>query len=194
MSQDDLGGVDVPGVLQKLLHQFAAAFADTHVAQGAVAGVGVGAQDHVAAGREGFAGILMDNRLVRRDIDTAVLLCGGEAEHVVVLIDGAAHRAQGVVAVGHGIRNREFLETAGARRLDDAHIRDVVGNHRIKTDTHFLALGAVDVVGTEDSVGDGVFAGLVRRRQACRVGNDRLPVQEIHTVRNQFYHNDFWFK
>ncbi len=189
--ENDLGSVDVPGVLEELLHQLATAFADTHVAQGAVTGVGVGTQDHVAAGREGLTGILVDNRLVRRNIDTAVLLRGGEAEHVVVLVDGTAHRAQGVVAVGHGIRNREFLETAGARRLDDTHIRDVVGDHRIETDTHFLALGAIDVMGTEDSVGDGVFAGLVRRRQACRVGNDRLPVQEVHTVRNQFYHNDF---
>ena len=192
--EDDLGGVDVPGVAEELLHELAAAFAHAHVTQRAVARVGVGAQDHVAAGGEGLAGILVDNGLIGRNIDTAVLLRGGEAEHVVVLVDGTAHRAQGVVAVGHRVRERELVETAGARRLDNAHVGDVVGNHRIETDAHFLALAAVDVMGTENSVGDGVFAGLVRSRLASRVGNDRLSVQEIHTVRNQFYHNSVGFK
>ena len=192
--EDDLGGVDVPGVAEELLHELAAAFAHAHVTQRAVARVGVGAQDHVAAGGEGLAGILVDNGLIGRNIDTAVLLRGGEAEHVVVLIDGTAHRAQGVVAVGHRVRERELVETAGARRLDNAHVGDVVGNHRIETDAHFLALAAVDVVGTENSVGDRVFAGLVRGRLSGGIGDDRLAVQEIHTMRNQFYHNCVGFK
>ena len=192
--QHHLGRVDVPGVPEQLLHQLAAAFTHAHVTQRAIARVGVGAEDHIAAGGEGLAGILMDNSLVGRHIDTAIFLRGGKAEHVVVLVDRTADGAQGIVAVGHCVRQRELLEAAGAGRLDDAHVSDVMGDHRIKTDAHFLALAAVDVMGAENSIGDRVFTGLVRRRQSCRVGDDRLSVQEIHTMRNQFYHSLLEFK
>ena len=155
--QHHLGRVDVPGVPEQLLHQLAAAFAHAHVAQRAVARVGIGTEDHVAAGGEGLTGILMDNSLVGRHIDTAIFLRGGKAEHVVVLVDRTADGAQGIVAVGHGVRQRELLEAAGARCLDDADVRDVVRHHRVEPDTHFLALAAIDVMGAENSIGDRVF-------------------------------------
>ena len=52
----------------------------------------------------------MDDCLMRRYVDAAVLFGTGKAEHVVILIDGSADRAQGVVAVGEHIRHRELLK------------------------------------------------------------------------------------
>ena len=36
----------------------------------------------------------MDDSLVGRNVDTAILLGSREAEHVVVLVDGSAHSAE----------------------------------------------------------------------------------------------------
>ena len=48
--EDDLGGIDVPGIAEQLLYELAAAFAHAHASEGAVTGVAVGAENHVAAG------------------------------------------------------------------------------------------------------------------------------------------------
>ena len=149
--------------------------------------MGVGTQDHIAAGGEGLTGILMDNRLVGRHIDAAVLLGRREAEHVVVLVDGTAHCAEGVVAVGHRVGQRESFQSAGASRLDDAHIGNVVGHHRIEADTKFFPFRPVHVVGAEDAIGNRVFPGLIGRK-VCGIG-EGLAVQQVNTILNQFYHN-----
>ena len=65
---------DVVGVTQQLLGQLAAALTHGHGAQGAVAGVRVGAQDHLAATGEVLTHKGMDDGDVRRDEDAAVLL------------------------------------------------------------------------------------------------------------------------
>ena len=132
--QHYLGGIDVPGVFEELLHQLTTTFADTHVTQGAVTRVGVRAQDHVAAGSEGLTGILVNNGLVGRHIDTAIFLGSAEAKHVVVLIDSTAHCAKRIVTVSHSIRQRELLQSAGAGRLDNTHIRDVMRHHGVEAD------------------------------------------------------------
>ncbi len=53
--------------------------------------MGVRAKDHIAAGCEGLTCILVDNRLVGRHINAAVLLGCTESEHMVVFIDGTAY-------------------------------------------------------------------------------------------------------
>ena len=147
----------------------------------------VGAKDHVAAAGEGLAGILVDNCLVCRHIDTSVLLSGGKTEDVVILIDGTAYSAERVVTVGHCVRERELVQSAGACCLDDTYVGNVVGNHGIEADAHFLALAAVHVVSAEDAVGNGVFTGLVGG-EVCLFGYV-LAVKKVNTVGNQFYHN-----
>ena len=71
---------------------------------------------------------------------------GGKAEHMVVLVDGAANGAKAVVAIGHGIGQGEAFHAAGPGALDDAHIGDIVGDQLIEPDPQ---LGGVrrDVVG-----------------------------------------------
>ena len=79
-------------------------------------------------------------------VDAAVFFRGGQAEHMVVLVDGAANGAKAVVAIGHGIGQGEAFHAAGPGALDDAHIGDIVGDQLIEPDPQ---LGGVrrDVVG-----------------------------------------------
>ena len=150
--------------------------------------MGIGAQNHVAAGRQGFACILVDNRLVGRNIDPAILLGGGKAEHMVVLVDGTAHGAQGIVAIGHGIRKRELLQAAGAGRLDNAHIGNVMGHHGIEADAHRCLVGAGhDVMCTQNLVSNGVLTGLVLVQTGLR--SDGLAIEKINSIRMKCNHD-----
>src|SRR5699024_2060319 len=111
--------------------QLAAALAHRHGAQCAVAGVGVGPQDHAAAAGHHLAVVAVDDGHVGRHIDAAVLVRRRQGELVVVLVDGAAHRAQRVVAVGQHVGHGELVHAGGAGGLDDAHVGDVVAGHRV---------------------------------------------------------------
>ena len=161
---DDLGIGDVVGLLQQLPGQLGTALADGHGAVGAVAGVGVGAQDHLAGGGVPLSHVGVDDALVGGDELTAVLLGGGQTEDVVVLIDGAAHGAQGVVAVGEHIGERELLHTGGPGSLDDANIGDVMGGHGVKLDGEAVH-GAAGVVGLQNGIGHGALLGFLRTGQ-----------------------------
>ena len=71
---DDAGHVDVVGLTEKLLDQLAAALSHRHRPECPVAGMGVRAQDHRPALGKHLACELVDDGLMRRDIDAAVLL------------------------------------------------------------------------------------------------------------------------
>ena len=139
---------------QQLLCQLAAALANGHGAQSAIAGVGVGAQDHFAAARKLFAHVLMDDCKVRGHKDAAVLFSSGQSKAVVILVDRAAHSAQAVVAVGKHIRNGEFLQTGCAGRLDNANKGDVMAGHGVKLDLQVIGIAA-GVMGLQNAVGHG---------------------------------------
>ena len=111
IDRDNTGIGDIIGVLEKLLAELAAALSDGHSAQSAIARMRIRAQDHLSAACHGFPHVLVDNGDVGRHIDPAVLFGGGQAKHVVILIDRAADRAQRVVAVGQNIREGEFLHS-----------------------------------------------------------------------------------
>ena len=72
------------------------------------------------------------------NVDSAVLLGSGETEHVVVLVDGAAHRAQGVVAVSQNIGDRKLLHSGCLGGLHNAHKGDVVAGHGVEFDLKIL--------------------------------------------------------
>ena len=134
-----------------------------------------------------LAHVLVDNRHVRRHIDAAVLLRRRETEHVVVLVDGAAHRRQAVVAVGQHIGKWKSLHAGGLGRLDDAHKGDVMGCHRIKTQAQMLHVFRA-VMGLQNGPGDGTFFcfRLVRIPPAagtellCLLLRDDLSVYQVH--------------
>ena len=134
IDSDHAGISHVIGVAKELLSELAAALADGHRTQRAVAGVGVGTEDHPAAAGHRLAHILMYDGDVRGHIDAAVLLRRRKAEHVVILVDGAADRAQGIVTVGQHIGERELLHPGCSRRLDDADKGNIVGRHGVEPD------------------------------------------------------------
>ena len=144
--QHHLRGGDIIGIGEQLFHQLRAALAHAHGAKGAVTGMAVRAQDHAAATAHGLPGVAVDDALVGGHVDAAVFFRGGQAEHMVVLVDGAANGAKAVVAIGHGIGQGEAFHAAGPGALDDAHIGDIVGDQLIEPDPQ---LGGVrrDVVG-----------------------------------------------
>ena len=72
MNRDDARISHVIGVVKQLLNQLAAAFADRHRPQRAVAGMTVGTEDHLAAAGHHFAHILVDNRQMRGNVGAAI--------------------------------------------------------------------------------------------------------------------------
>ena len=78
---------------------------------------------------------------------------------MVILVDGPAHGAQGIVAVGHGVGNGELFQAAGFCSLDDTHKRDVVGDKRVEPDSQFPGIRSL-VVGAENGIGDCLFPRL----------------------------------
>ena len=191
---DDAGIGNVVGVAQQLLCQLAAALAHGHGAQGAIAGVRVGTQDHLSAAGEVLTHKGVDDGDVRRDEDAAVLLGRGEAKDVVVLVDGAAHGAQRVMAVGEHVRQRELLHARGARRLDDADKGDVVARHGVEANLERLGV-AGRIVCLEDRIRDGAALGILGRLRNTALGSlgrrhnlaaaaqvDAVLVQLDHTV------------
>ena len=175
----------VVGAADQLLGQLAAALANGHRAQRTVAGVGVRAEDHPAAAGHHFPVIAVDDRHVRRDIDAAVLVRGGQGKLVVVLIDSAAHGAEAVVAVRHDIGQRKFLHAGGAGRLDDADIGNVVAGHRVEFHAQILH-GIACVMGFQDAVGDGALAGFISR-DPCWGSGLRHVMDKINAGIVQFH-------
>ena len=174
---------DVVGVFQQLLDDLGAALSHAHGAQRAVTGVAVGAQDHTAAAAHHLTGVLMDHRLIGGHIVPSVLHGGGQAEYMVVLIDGAAHGAQAVVAVGQHIGHGKFFHAAGLGGLDDPHIGDVVGDQTVEGQVQQAIVRRL-VVAAEDLIGHGLFPPL-RRSRPCR---DRCAVLQHDTAAVQLDH------
>ena len=191
---NDAGIGDVVGVAQQLLCQLATALAHGHSAQGAIAGVRVGAQDHLAAAGEVLTHKGVNDGDMRRDENAAVLLGSREAKDVVVLVDGAAHGTQRVMAVGKHVRQRELLHARGTRRLDDADKGDVVARHGVEANLERLGI-AGRIVCLENRIRDGAALGILgclrntalgslgrRHNLAAAAQVDTVLVQLDHTV------------
>ena len=116
----------------------------------------VRSQNHLSAARQHFSGKLMDHRLMRGDIDSAVALRAGQAEHVIVLVDRAAHSARTVVAVGQHIGNRKFLQSAGPCRLNDPHKCNVMGSQLVKLNFQLFHISG-RVVSRKNPISHGIL-------------------------------------
>ena len=191
---NDAGIGDVVGIAQQLLGQLAAALTHGHGAQGTVAGVRVGTQDHLAAAGKIFAHKGVDDRDVRGHEDAAVLFSRRETEDMVILVDGAAHGAQRVMTVGEHVGQRELLHARGARRLDDADKGDVMARHGIEANLERLGISG-RIVCLEDRIRDGAALGVLGRLRNAALGSlgrrhdlaaaaqvDAVLVQLDHTV------------
>ena len=76
----------------------------------------------------------MNDRHVRGHVDSPVFFHGGKPEDVIVFVDGAAHRAERIVAVGERIGQGELFQPARLRGLNDSDVSDVVRNELVKGD------------------------------------------------------------
>ena len=188
VNHNNFGSSNVIGVLEQLLYQLAAAFTNAHAAVGAVTGVGVRTQNHLAAASQTLTSVLMDNSLVSGNVDTAVLACCGQTESVVVLIDCAANCAKAVVAVGHCVGDGELLQTGSLSGLDDTNKSDIVRNQSVELDSHLLGICAL-VVSAKNRISDGLFSCSVSCFHALSfVGPNDLVVYQIGTFFDDFYH------
>ena len=95
---------DIVRFIENLLYKFGAAFADRHGAQRPVARVRIAAQNHAADFRFDLPHILMDDGQMRRNKIGSIFFRGGKAEHMIVLVDRTADRAERIMAVGKRIR------------------------------------------------------------------------------------------
>ena len=118
--------------VQKLFHQLRTAFSHCHGSQGAVACVGIGSEDHFSAPAHHLSGVLVNDRLMGRHIGPAVALGAGKAEHVVILVNRSADRAEGIMAVCQHIGYGEFFQAGCPGGLDDADKRDIMRNHLVE--------------------------------------------------------------
>ena len=175
---NDPGIAHIVGAAHELLGQLATALTDGHRAEGAVAGVGVRAQDHPPAAGHHLAVVAVDDGHVRRNIDAAVLVGSGQGKLVVVLVDGAADSAEAVVAVRHDVGQRELRHAGRAGRLDDADIGDVVAGHRVELHAQVLH-GVTGIMGLQNAIGDGAFFG-VCLGDARRGGSLRHAVYKVY--------------
>ena len=123
----------VIGASHQLFGQLSAAFSYRQGTQSPVAGMGIGTQDHAAAACHQFPVDGMDDGHIGGYINAAVFMGCRKSEFVVILIDGAADGAQGVVAVGQDIGHGKFLHAGGPGGLDNAHISDIMAGQRIIT-------------------------------------------------------------
>ena len=150
---------NVIGMAHQLLHQLAAAFADAHGAQCTVAGMGVRAQDHFSGTRHHFPHVLVEHTAIGGQENAAVALGIGEAEGMVILQDGAAHCAEGIVAVGEHIGNGEFLQSGGPGGLENVHIVVVRGHHGVEAQLEILGIAGMIVL-LQDLICHGPSAAL----------------------------------
>ena len=137
---------------------------------------------------------------MRRNINAAVTLRAGQAEHVVILVDGAADRTEAVVAVGKYVGNRELLQSAGTCRLDDAYERDIMGGQCIKADLQLLRVAGC-IVFLKDTIRHGfltrfffidLFSGkrLQLQLRLRIIRNQRFSVYQIRSAVIQLDHNN----
>ena len=189
--RDRFGALDVVRLIEDLLYELGAALAHSHRAERAVAGVRVAAQDHAADLRFHLAHVLVNDRKMGRHKVRAVLFRRGKAEHVVVFVDGAPHRAQGIVAVGERIGKRKFFEPARLRRLNDADVGDVVRGDRIEFDLQIRFVSPVMLF--ENAVRHGALASrfLFRRRQKRLIFLDQRAAHVVTAAANEFDHDAF---
>ena len=154
---DDFRTSYIVSVAEKLFYKFAAAFTDCHGSKCSVTGMGVRSEDHFAASCEHFSHELMDNCDVWWYVDSAVFLCCGETEHVVIFVDSSAYCAEGVMAVCKYIWKREFFHSGCFGCLNDSYECDVVGCHCIEFQFQVFHVSG-SVMSIHDSVCDGSFS------------------------------------
>ena len=123
---DYLRSVYIICFIKKLFNKLRAAFAHSHCSERTVTCMAVRAENHFACSAHHFTHILVDNCLMCRYIYTAIFLCTGKAEKMVVLIYCSADSTKAVMTVGKDIRHREFFKSACSCCLNNTYICNIM--------------------------------------------------------------------
>ena len=104
---------------------------------------------------------------------------------MVVLVNGAAYRAQRIVAVGKGIRERELFQPRSLCRLHYSHVGYIVRGYLVEL--YFKLFGiAARVVSQQNFIRQAaVFAGFVLLPRA-----HELAARIFNSVFYKFYHKN----
>ncbi len=154
--------IDVIGLIQKLFYQLRSALAHCHGPQCTVPRMGIRAQNHAAAACKHLPCKLVNHRLMRRHVDAAVLLSTGKSKHMVIFIDGAAHRTKGIVAVRQYIRHRKFGKPRSPCRLDNAYKGNVMTCQLVEPNLQLVHI-AGGIVALQNTVGNSLLCRLLFR-------------------------------
>ena len=76
----------------------------------------------------------MNDCNMRRNVDAAVFLCRGKAEHVVILVNRTTYCTKCIVAVCQDVRDRELFHTGCLGCLDNPYKGNIMGCHAVKTE------------------------------------------------------------
>ena len=64
-------------------------------------------------------------------------------------------------------------------------------HHGIKLDSHPLAFAVVDVMGTQNAIGDGVFTSFIGTWHASGILPDLGTMEQVHSLLDKIYHVGF---
>ena len=119
-------------------------------------------EDHTACCGEHFPRKLVNDRLVRRHIDSTIFFCSRKTKQVIVFVDGTANRTKRIVAVRQDIGDGKPLQSGGPRRLNNADVGNIMTGQLIKSNMkgiRLLPLLKPHTVTGQNSVGDGSLFG-----------------------------------
>ena len=119
--------------------------------------MGVRSKDHFSTACKILSHVLMNNCNVRWYINSAIFLCCGKAEHVIIFVDGSTYCTEGIVAVCKYIRDREFFHSGCLGCLDDSYKCDIVGSHCIEFEFQVFHVSG-GVVCLHDAVSHGALS------------------------------------
>ena len=142
---DHLRVPDLIELADHRLRELRSTLTDGNGTLGAITCVGIGHDRHVAGLDQHLTHILVDDRLVWRNEDTAELMAGGLRVLMNIGVDGTADGGEAVVAVRENGRHRELLKSGCDGCLQYADISVIIDTHLIKADLEILHIAAVVV-------------------------------------------------
>ena len=85
-----------------------------------------------------FSRKLVNNRLMRRNIYAAILLCTGQSKYMVILVNRTAYCTKGIVAVCQNVGHRKFFQSRRSCRLNNSYKCNIMGSQLVKTDFQLI--------------------------------------------------------
>ena len=96
---------------EKLFHKLRSTFTHSHRSECSVTCMAVRSKDHLSSACKHLTGKLMDDCLMRRNIDAAILFRTCQSKHMVIFIDRTTYSTKTIMTVRQYIWHREFFKS-----------------------------------------------------------------------------------